>query len=120
MKGGRKMKLKMIGGWAFLIGVVLAIVTGVLGGLGTVDLTTPMMTSVLVVLGLLVGLFNVTSKEVTPFLMSGIVLILASIFGAGLMASVPVISATLMALMMIFVPAVIIVAIKNVFNMAKN
>lgn len=120
MKGGKKMKSKLIGSWAFLVGVVLALVAGVLAGMGTITLATQFMTVVLVVLGLIIGLFNITNKEVTPFLMSGIIMILASIFGVGLMSSSPVITSVLLALLMVFVPAVIIVAIKNVFNLAKN
>lgn len=114
------MKSKLIGSWAFLVGVVLAVVAGVLAGVGQIELSTPLMTSILALLGLIVGILNVTSKESTPFLASGIVLILAGIFGAGLMSSVPVLSSTLLALLVVFVPAVIIVAIKNVFNLAKN
>lgn len=114
------MKSKLVGSWAFLVGVVLAIVAGVLAGAGQIDLSTPLMTSVLALLGLIVGVLNVTHKESTPFLVSGVVLILAGIFGAGLMSSVPILSSTLLALLVVFVPAVIIVAIRNVFGIAKN
>jgi hypothetical protein len=120
MKGGKKMKSKLIGSWAFLAGVVLAVVAGVLAGVDLIVLTTQFMTSLLVILGIIIGLFNITNKEVKPFITSGIVLIIASIFGVGLMAGAPVITSVLVALLMVFVPAVIIVAIKNVFNIAKN
>jgi hypothetical protein len=120
MKGGKKMKFKQIGSLAFLVGVVLAIVAGVFTAIGEIDLLSPTVTIILLVIGLIVGLFNVTAKEVSPFLMSGIVLILASVFGAQLMAQVDVINSVLLALLMIFIPAVIIVAIKNVFSIAKN
>jgi hypothetical protein len=114
------MKNKLLGSWAFLIGVILAIVVGALAGLQLLELVNPVMTSTLAILGLIIGLFNITSKETTPFLMSGIVMILASIFGVQIMSIVPVISSMLIALLMVFVPAVIIVAVKNVFSLAKN
>ena len=114
------MKLKLIGSWAFLIGVVLALVVGIVAGSGKVELMTPAITWVLVALGIIIGLLNISGKENSGFLMSGIIMILASIFGANLMSAAPQVSSILIALMMLFVPAVIVVATKNVFNIAKN
>lgn len=113
-------KLNLFGSWAFLIGVILAVVVGVFSGLEIADLSSPLMTSIMIVLGIIVGLFNINGKEVTPFLMSGIALIIASVFGLSMMAAVPVASATLAALLLIFIPATIVVAIRNVFSLAKN
>jgi len=109
-----------IGAWAFFIGVVLALLAGILSALNIVSLADTSVMSILVILGILVGLFNVTSKESTTFLLSGTVLIIASTFGMGVMVMVPLLSAILMALLAIFVPAVIVVAIKSVFAIAKD
>jgi hypothetical protein len=113
-------KTNSIGSWAFLIGVILSILVGITSGLNWLNLMSQLTISILVVLGILVGLLNIQVKEVTPFLMSGIALIISSVFGMSIMAAIPVVSATLAALLMIFIPATIIVAIKNVFNIAKN
>lgn len=119
-------KKNLIGSWAFLIGVVLALVVGILEGLDKASLQTPLMSTILIVLGIIVGLFNITGKEAAPFLMSGTVLILASFFGLIItgpmltIASISILSSTLSALMLIFIPSTIIVAIRNVFNLAKN
>lgn len=110
----------LLGSWIFLIGVLLALTFGVLSALGIVDLTQTVMASVMVVIGLIVGLFNVTGGESLPFLVSGIALIIASVFGAGIMMQIPVISDTLNALLLIFVPATIIVAVKNVFSLSHK
>lgn len=104
----------MLGGWAFLIGVVLAVILGLLG------VSDATWTFLLVVIGLIVGLLNVTEKEVTPFLLSGAVLIIATFSSQNAMASIPVFSDITNALLAIFVPATIIVAIKNVFTIARN
>ena len=109
-----------IGSLAFLIGVVLALVVGIFSYTGILDSTNIMITTSLVIIGLIVGLFNVTHKETNKFLMSGIVLIFASFFGTAVMAQIEIIGTTLMALLTIFVPAVIIVAIKNVFVLARD
>ena len=102
-----------IGSWAFLAGVILAIIFGLV----------PSMSSymwIVVIIGLVVGLLNVSNSETTPFLMSGVVLIIAGSFGAQVLADVPYLPEILTALSAIFVPATIIVAIKNVYNLAKN
>jgi len=106
--------IDIVGKWAFLIGVILAVV------LGLFDPVMGNWAIVLVVIGLIVGLLNVTDKEVTPFLMSGAVLIIASALGGSLMSDMPYVGAVLDALLAVFVPATIIVAIKNVFSLARN
>mgnify|MGYP007030127727 CR=1 FL=1 len=118
MKGGIKMakfnKGNIIGSWAFLIGVILAIVVG---GLGFSD---PIWAYVLVLIGIVVGFFNINDEEVSPFLMSGAVLIIASAFGMGVMGTIPLLGGILSSMLTIFVPATIIVAIKNVFTLARK
>lgn len=103
-----------IGGWAFLIGVVLAIVLGAMQSINTTWLI------ILVVIGLIVGFLNVTEHEVSHFLMSATVLIIVSALGSGVMAQIPILGRILDALLVIFVPATVIVAIKNVFTIARH
>ena len=106
--------MDVVGKWAFLVGVLLAVVLGVLGPVaGTWAI-------VLVVVGLVVGLLNIADKEVMPFLMSGAVLIIASALGGSVMNGVPYVGSILDALLAIFVPATVIVAVKNVFSLARN
>jgi len=104
-----------IGSWAFLIGVILAVV------LGLIPVTlTPTFTIILVIIGIVIGLFNITEKETSSFLLTGIALIIASSFGMVAVSSVPRLSTVLVDLLILFVPATIIVAIKNVFVLARN
>lgn len=102
-----------IGGWAFLIGVLLAVVLGVTGINST-------WAWVLVVIGLIVGLFNITEAETHSFLTAGIMLLLAAYVGQDALSSTPLFVDILSALLMIFTPAVIIVAVKHVFSFARN
>lgn len=104
----------MIGSWSFLIGVVLALIFGLIGNLG------PGITYVLVVLGIVIGLLNIADEEVSPFLMSGAVLVIVSTLGQGVVQTVPIFYITLQALTMLFVPATIIVALKHVFTLARH
>ena len=112
-KGGNK-----IGSWAFLIGVILAalfgIITAIGGGIGSG------IVYVLVVLGIVIGLLNIADEETSPFLLSGTVLVIVSALGQNVTSGAPVFEGILNALIMLFVPATIIVALKNVFALAKN
>ena len=103
-----------LGSWAFLVGLIIAIVIGLFGQLG------PAWLMALVIIGLLVGLVNVSSRETTPFLISGSVLIIASAFGGDVLSPVPYASAIFDALLVLFIPATIVVAIKNVFAIARD
>ncbi len=103
-----------IGKWAFVIGVIIAVLVGMFSTIGQ---TTA---AVLVILGVIIGLLNVTSKEASPFLLAGIALLIASGFGQSAVAVIPIASEVLMAIMILVVPAVIIVALKEVFAIAKS
>jgi uncharacterized membrane protein len=104
----------LIGSWAFLIGVILAIILGAFG------LMTPTLIIVLIVIGLIVGFFNISARESEPFLISGIALIIASAFGQAIVQDVAVLSSMLQSMLLIFVPATIIVAIRNVFTLSRD
>ena len=105
----------VVGGWAFLLGVVLAVIVGLFPSVGT-----PTVMAVLVVVGLIVGLLNIGDKEVTQFLFSGLVLVLISSAGINLMTNIPYVSGILTALLVIFVPATVVVAVKNVLSLARR
>ena len=107
-------KSNLIGSVAFLVGVVLAVILGLLGSVSEVWLY------ILIALGLIIGLFNIAGREVGPFLMSGLTLIIASVFGQNVMQSVDILYNILQALLAVFVPATIIVAVRNVFVLARN
>ena len=112
-----KNKGNMIGGWAFLIGVVLAIILGLFSEVNGIS---PIWTYVLVIAGLIIGLLNIADKETMPFLMSGAVLIIASAFGSEVMSTVQYLGPIFDALLAVFVPATVVVAIKNAFMLARN
>jgi len=109
-------KSNMIGGWAFVIGIVIAVLVGI--GLTMSDT----MIAVLVVLGIVIGLLNIADKEVSPFMMASIAVLLASYIGGSVLAKVPYVSlgGALSAIVAMVVPAIIIVALKEVFEIAKK
>lgn len=108
-----------VGGWSFIVGVVIALLIGLFSGL---ESTTAV--SVLVVLGLIVGFLNVTEKETTGFLLATVALVLVSGFGGSAIGQVttigPYMSGVLQALMIFVIPATIIVALKAIYNIAQD
>ena len=105
----------LLGGWAFLIGVLLALV------LSFVSSMDSRWNAVLLVIGLIIGFLNVKGSEVQPFMMSGAVLIIASWFGVDVIqTTIPFIGDMLNKLLIVFVPAVIVVSIRNVFMISRN
>jgi hypothetical protein len=107
-----------IGSWAFIIGVIIALIVG---GFGNKD---PIVTTVLILLGLIVGLLNVTGRETTPFLLASVSLVIVSSMGGAGLASVASIGTTLQgilnAIMTFVMPATIIVALKAIYALAHD
>lgn len=113
----------MLGSWSFLVGLVLA----VLLGLGFTGVYASQMMWAVFLLGLLVGLLNVTAGESAKFLTSGTVLVLVAFLGADVLSGaastgygVDRLVAVLNAILVLFVPATIIVALRSVFELAKK
>ena len=118
-----------LGAWAFLIGVLLS----VLIGLSTTIISIPTLSqystqiyAILMLLGIVVGYMNVMGKDSQTFLVAGAVLIIASKFGmdsvTGSLIGFPIaetVKTVFSALLTLFVPATIIVALKTVFSIAK-
>ncbi|MBU0457686.1 MAG: hypothetical protein ABH824_00490 [Nanoarchaeota archaeon] len=112
-------KSNLLGKWSFLIGIILA----VLLGLGFTSTYQQQMLWAVFLIGIVVGLLNVTTKEVSAFLTSGMILVLVSFLGieVGIFDVVaPVIVNILKGILTLFVPATIIVALRAVFVMAKE
>ena len=119
----------VIGAWAFLLGVILAIVIGLSSSLVSIPFLTrysAQVYGVLVLLGLVVGFMNVGGRESQNFLIAGTILVIVSRFGMdsvqGSLIGIGVggiVSSIFGALLALFVPATIIVALKTVFNIAN-
>ena len=109
-----------IGSWAFIIGIVIALLVGIFGkGQGN-----PITTSVLILLGLIVGFLNVTGRETTPFLLATVSLVIVSTFGGQVLYDVatvgPYLQGILVAITTFVIPATIIVALKAIWALAHD
>src|SRR3989338_7740051 len=68
-----------LGAWAFIIGALVAVVLGALSATAG----TTWVVGLLLVLGVVVGLLNISEKEIVPFLVASVAfLVAAPAFGA--------------------------------------
>ncbi len=120
----------LIGAYAFLIGVILAVIIGLsttLISLKFISDNNTMIYGLLIFLGLIVGFaVNMNSKDSQTFLIAGAVLVIVSSLGmesvTGSFIGIKIASvmkSIFGALSAMFVPATIIVALKTVFNISN-
>ena len=103
-----------LGRWAFIVGVVIAVIAGLVPAW-----QTPTVTWVLVILGLIVGLLNITAKETVEFLVATIALML--IGSAGAIPALGTIILSILANIVAFAaPAALVVALKAIYELARK
>ena len=105
-----------LGEWAFTIGVIVAIILGFFPNLDSQGVST-----LFLMLGLIVGIVNITKKETSGFLLASIALL---VVGTGGLQSVPGIgsyfSQIFYNITSFVAPAVVIVALKTVIAAERN
>ena len=113
----------LIAAWAFLIGIILAIVMGLFADSFT-GLSRSILYIGLVVLGLVVGFLIVGDKDAMNFLVAAVSLVIVSGLGNNSLMFIANLSPILMylvkilsALLVMFIPAAITAALKTVFSM---
>ena len=115
---------KQIGNYSFIIGVIIAVVLGLTAPkLGT---ATPWLWSLLVVLGLVVGFLNVSGKETKEFLWVSVALVIVAYAGSAqidkwinVQLIGPYLSGIFNSILAFVIPASVVVALKEVWEMAK-
>ena len=115
----KKSKQNQIGAWAFLIGIVLAVTLGVFI-LQVTPTTQNIVLWILVILGIIIGVLNITNKESKNFLLAALALVIVSYFGKTALSIIPTLGSILGALLILFIPTTIFVALRLVFEIAKD
>jgi len=119
-----KYQENVIGAWAFLAGLILALLVGIFTRSGT----NPFVLGVLAIIGLIMGFF-VSEKDVQTFLLASVSLVIVSFAGIqGLVLDAAIrginigsiVSSVLGTLLVMFVPSTIVVALKTVFSITKK
>jgi hypothetical protein len=104
-----------IGHWAFLSGVVLALIAGFVP-----QLQIPTTTWILVLLGLVVGFLNVTARETQEFLIACVAVLIAAGTASNIITLGFVVSTMLSNVVTFVFPAALIVAFKAIWEMASH
>lgn len=120
-----------VGAWLFLTGVVLAVLIGIAATffipLNRISMFSSPIYAILVILGIIVGMkINVSGKDSQTFLITSAILVIVSRFGmesvSGSLIGIGIgdlVSSVFSALLVLFVPATIVVALKNLFSMTN-
>ncbi len=121
MLGG--VELHRLAHYAFFAGLLVCIIAAFLRSY----LSAEALVSTLVILGFIVGLFNLAAKETTPFLIAAIALMLAGIVNLGLFTFFGLFPAlgqflrTVLSNIVVFVvPGAIIVGMKTIWRLASD
>ncbi len=117
--------------WALLVGVILAVLIGIgtssLIPIDSIVKYSPQIYAILVILGLIIGFtIKIDRRDAQTFLYTIAILVIVSKFGmesvTGSLIGISVgglVSNIFGALLILFVPASIVVALKTVFSIAK-
>ncbi len=108
-----KKKKGVIGKWAFSIALLVAIIAGLAEPAGNTTISW-----VLVVLGLIIGLLNITAKEVSTFLIAAIALVLTTTSLSIIPALGMYLQAVLVNVAVFVAPAAVVVALKAIYATA--
>jgi len=124
-----KARENLVGAWAFLVGVILAVVIGIIPSIGISlsSTTSATISGLLVLMGLLVGLLNIGNRDVGTFLLAAVSLVIVSFAGLNVISGAEILAFPLgdlvknifNAMLALFIPAAIVVALKSVFSIAK-
>ncbi len=110
-------EIHRIAHYAFFVGLVVAIVASFFRNY----VEPPVLVTTLVLLGFLVGLFNLTAKETVPFLLAAIALMLAGIVNLSLIPVVGTWLRSVLSNIVVFVvPAAILLGLKTIWKLASE
>jgi len=116
----KQLRQNKVGAWAFVLGVVIALIAGI-----STDLSqNNFLVGALVIIGIIVGLLNITGKEGPAFLLAGAVLIIATKFGGENYAALGVagdyLKQVMQSITTLVVPATIITSLRALFSAARD
>ena len=117
------MAMEKLGEYAFLACIVIAVLAGLATGLAGYQ--SGAVSALLVVLGVVVGVLNISEKETTPFLVAAVALMAAATVGFGAIDQVISKAGTTLDAIFGYIatfvaPGAIIVAFKAVYALASK
>ena len=112
--------------YAFFTGIILAVILGVFNSYSTKTSESSIFYIILVLLGLSIGFLNIVDKNTITFLLASVSLVIVGglgnntlIFISNLSPILSILKDILSNLLVLFIPATIVVALKTVFSISK-
>jgi hypothetical protein len=105
--------MEQLGKWAFIVGIILSVIAGFVIQFGWIYWA-------LAVLGLVVGFLNITAEETKGFLLAAIALVLSASSVQGIPLVGEVVTQIMGNLVAFMSAAVLVVALKSLFESAKD
>jgi hypothetical protein len=121
-----KSQLNQVGYWAFVIGIIVAVLAGLAQGAGsaiTAD-TNSAIGAALVVLGIIVGWFNVKEKAFMVFMLAAVALIISGAIARWDLLNKIIVGPYIINILgyvtLFIAPAAVLVALKVIWNEASG
>lgn len=109
--------------YAFTIGVIVALVIGLASSYIS-DATMAVLTSVLILAGIMVGFFNITEHEAKDYILFVTAIVVVTSLGGDVLGQVqkigPYLVKVLASLLAFIVPSLVVVGIKSILHLAKD
>ncbi|MAG16176.1 hypothetical protein CMO88_03895 [Candidatus Woesearchaeota archaeon] len=116
----KKLSNNSLGSLSFIFGSLIAVITGLVSPAAA----SSTLTSLLILLGIIVGFLNITMKETNAFLLATVALVIVSALGGAVLGQVSFIGqyleSVLMSILTFVVPATVIVALKTIYSLAEK
>ncbi len=108
--------LKVVGKWAFIIGLILAVIAGLIEGIYAI----PYLAFILVILGLIVGFLNIAEKDTIKLLVAILALMAVGSFTVSVIPGITGFLEAILANIVLFASAAgLVVAIKAIYETGK-
>ncbi len=121
-----KSRENLVPAYAFFAGIILAVILGFLNKYSPSTSTNSFFYILLVVIGLTIGFVHTSDKNTTTFLLASVSLVIVGglgnntlLFISNLSPILGILKDILSNLLVLFIPATIVVALKTVFSIAS-
>ena len=106
--------MQKVGSWSFILGFVIALVLGAIGS------ASVGIVYALLILGLIVGILNIGDREIVPFLVATVALIVAGSAATSIDQIPSLIGRILVNITIFVVPAAVIASVKAIYALASS
>ena len=112
----KKSLLEKIGVWAYVVGFLIALIVALMSPIGL----TASWAMILAILGLIVGLLNITDEEIGTYLLASVAFIISAWAFMATMGAWPFLKTFMHAIIVFTAPGTLVVSLKALYSVAKD